>query len=85
MPSQGSCYDPAKFGVGTMVRLASRPVLEGFLRPAWKFHHPLSADQLEYGERSAKVLSTAMYHGGDVLYTLEGVPGIWHERCLEAV
>jgi hypothetical protein len=23
------------------------------------------------------------YHGGDVLYTLTGVRGIWHEQCLE--
>ena len=22
------------------------------------------------------------YHGGDVLYELEGVPGVWHEVCL---
>jgi hypothetical protein len=22
------------------------------------------------------------YHGGDPLYSLDGVPGVWHERCL---
>ena len=22
------------------------------------------------------------YHGGDVLYVLENVPGTWHEDCL---
>jgi hypothetical protein len=22
------------------------------------------------------------YHGGDVLYTLDGIPGLWHEQCL---
>ena len=84
-PSQGSYYDPVIFRVGTMVRIASRPVLEGLLRPTYKYHHPLSPDQLEYAGQSAKVLTTAMYHGGDVLYTLEGIPGIWHERILEAV
>ena len=78
-------YDPARFDVGTMVRIASRPTLEAFARPTWRFHHPLSHDQLEYGERSASVLTTSMYHGGDVLYTLEGIPGIWHEQCLTGV
>lgn len=24
------------------------------------------------------------YHGGDELYWLKGVPGVWHERCLKA-
>jgi hypothetical protein len=80
-----SYYDPAKYRKGVVVRIATRPALEAFLRPTWKFHHPLHPEQLEYGGRSAKVQTSAMYHGGDVLYELEGVPGIWHERCLEAV
>jgi hypothetical protein len=25
----------------------------------------------------------AGHHGGDELYKLKGVPGIWHEQCLE--
>jgi hypothetical protein len=28
------------------------------------------------------VTSVRYYHGGDVLYELEGIPGIWHEACL---
>jgi hypothetical protein len=31
--------------------------------------------------RAAKVKSIGYYHGGDVLYQLEGVPGIWQEQC----
>jgi len=78
-------YDPAKYHKGSVVRIAPRVSLEPFLHPTWKFHHPLHPDQLEYGGRTAKVVTSAMYHGGDVLYELEAVPGIWHERCLEAV
>jgi hypothetical protein len=24
----------------------------------------------------------AFYHGGDVLYTLDDIPGTWHEACM---
>jgi hypothetical protein len=27
-------------------------------------------------------VSVGFYHGGDVLYVLEGIPGVWHESCL---
>ena len=66
---------------GTEVRVADLPTLERF-RSEWKYHHPLSIEQLEYATREAKVSTVGYYHGGDVLYTLEGVPGIWHEACL---
>ena len=78
-------YDPAKYRRGLTVRVAPRSALEAFLRPTWKLHHPLLPEQLEYGGLTGKVLWTAMYHGGDVLYELEGIPGIWHEQCLAAV
>jgi hypothetical protein len=80
-----SAYDPAKYHKGSVVRIAPRAALEAFLRPTWKLHHPLVPAQLEYGGCTAKVFTSAMYHGGDVLYELEDIPGIWHERCLEAV
>jgi hypothetical protein len=28
------------------------------------------------------VAAIGYYHGGDVLYTLNDIPGIWHEQCL---
>jgi hypothetical protein len=31
------------------------------------------------------VRDVGFYHGGDVLYHLDGAPGIWHEVCLHAV
>jgi hypothetical protein len=84
MATPTSYYDPAKYKEGAVVRVASRSALEAFLK-SWKLHHPLQQTQLEYAGRSAKVLKSGMYHGGDVLYELEGIPGIWHELCLEAV
>jgi hypothetical protein len=66
------------------VRVRSRATLERYLRPEWKFHNPLDAQQLEHAGRIAKVRHVGYYHGGDELYDLEGVPGAWHEGCLEA-
>ncbi len=74
-------YDEGAYPEGTLVRIAPRAELDAFL-DTWKFHHKLQADQLQYADRTARVCWIGYYHGGDVLYQLEGVPGIWHERCL---
>jgi hypothetical protein len=74
-------FDPAKFPDGSRVRIAARPALEEFSR-TWKFHHKLQSEQLDYAGRVAKVANSGMYHGGDIIYRLEDVPGMWHERCL---
>jgi hypothetical protein len=71
-----------KFPVGTIVRIANRDALEDFM-PTWKFHNRLQPDQLAFASKTGKIKSVGFYHGGDVLYEIEGVPGIWHERCLE--
>jgi len=76
-------YDPAKYRIGTTVRVADRATLDEFCR-SWKLHHPLQRAQLKYAGRTAKVSRSFMYHGGDVLYELKGVLGVWHERLLEA-
>ena len=81
--SPTSYYDPAKYAVGASVRIKSRSDLEAFMR-TWKHHHPLQSEQLEYAGHIANVSTSAMYHGGDVLYQLSGIPGIWHEVCLDA-
>jgi hypothetical protein len=70
-----------QFPVGTCVQIASKEQLEGFWR-SWQYHHPLTVEQLAFAGRPAVVRSVGFYHGGDVLYELEGIPGIWHERCL---
>lgn len=70
-----------RFAVGILVRVMSRPDLERFAIE-WKWHHPLQKEQLSFAEAVAKVREVSFYHGGDVLYSLDGVPGIWHEKCL---
>jgi len=72
-----------EFPKGSTVKIASRPSLENFLR-TWKLHNKLKPDQLNYAGQLAEVESVGFYHGGDELYKLKGVPGVWHEQCLEA-
>jgi hypothetical protein len=71
-----------QFPVGSNVRVVSRQKLERF-KSDWKFHHPLMGEQFEYAGKVFGVEKTSFYHGGDVLYTLSGASGIWHEQCLE--
>jgi hypothetical protein len=70
-----------EFPAGTRVRVVDRPALEHFAQ-RWKFHNALQADQISYAGRTATVATVGFYHGGDELYSLEGIPGVWHEVCL---
>jgi hypothetical protein len=72
----------AEYPKGSKVRLAPRQMLEDFLR-TWKYHNKLHAEQLEYAGQIAEVEEIGFYHGGDEIYKLKGVPGVWHESCLE--
>jgi hypothetical protein len=76
----GKPYE-ALFSEGERVKIAAGDVLERF-HNTWEHHHKLEAKQLPYAGRVARVASVGYYHGGDVLYQLEGIPGIWHECCL---
>lgn len=78
---QNRPYDPAKYKAGWLVRTAPKSELEAFSK-TWKYHHPLQPEQLAFAGAAAKVKRSLMYHGGDMLYELEGIPGIWHEQCL---
>jgi len=80
--SSSKPYDPAKYHTGLLVRTAQRPELEAFMA-SWKLHNPLQTEQLAFSGSTAKVKASFMYHGGYVLYQLEGIPGIWHEQCLQ--
>jgi hypothetical protein len=73
----------AEFEVGSTVRIADREFLEEFAR-TWKYHHKLRPEQLAYHGRIVRVTHASVYHGGDELYELERIPGIWHEQCLSA-
>jgi hypothetical protein len=80
MNDQSSPYKEA-FPIGTTIRVADRAFLERFMNE-WKHHHKLQSKQLLYADREATVKAVAFYHGGDAVYTLEGVPGQWLEPCL---
>ena len=73
----------ALFPEGTLVEIVSREELERF-RDQWRLHHKLEPEQLACAGKSGRVSSVGYYHGGDVLYLVEGIPGIWHECCLNA-
>lgn len=70
-----------QFPVGTRVQIAPQERLDEFKR-SWRYHHPLTAEQLAFAGQPAVVRKVGFYHGGDVLYELEGIPGMWHEQCL---
>jgi hypothetical protein len=72
----------ATFPEGTRVRVISRTALERFAHE-WKYHHKLLPEQMEFAGATATVKKVSLYHGGDQLYVLEKVPGIWNEPCLE--
>lgn len=69
------------FPVGTEVLIANQGFLEDFVA-SWKYHHKLQPEQLAYANRVAKVKEVAFYHAGDPMYTLESIPGLWLEQCL---
>ncbi len=71
-----------KFPNGTSVRIADLPTLQEFHR-TWKYHNKLQDSQLAYHDHIAVVKQVGFYHGGDALYELDGVPGVWHECCLQ--
>ena len=73
----------AEFEVGSEVRIADRAFLQEFL-DAGQYHNELEPEQLEYAGRVARVQTVTFFHGGDEIYTLEGIPGVWHEECLRA-
>ena len=81
----GTTKGPYKeeFPVGIFVRIAAREELENFHR-VWRHHHPLEERQIAFAGKVAKVKEVSFYHGGDELYVLEDIPGIWHEHCLKA-
>ena len=74
-------YQP-DFPEGTAVRVKDREFLEQFARE-WRLHNPLQPNQLDFAGVVTTVTAVGFYHGGDELYSLNNVPGIWHEQCLQ--
>jgi hypothetical protein len=71
------------YPVGTVVCIADRRLLDAF-RTSWKYHHKLNKEQLEFAGRVTTVADVGFYHGGDPIYSLTDVPGLWLEQCLRA-
>ena len=69
--------------MGTKVVVAPLPDLEKF-RLNWRLHNPLTESQLQFAGAVARVKAVGFYHGGDVLYELRKIPGVWHEVCLRS-
>ena len=69
------------FPIGSEVRIADLKYLREF-QGTWKYHNKLQPGQLAYAGITAVVARVGYYHGGDVLYSLRGIPGLWHEQCL---
>jgi hypothetical protein len=74
-------YEP-DFPVGTIVRIKDIGDLLAF-QQAWDYHNPLRDEQLTYASRTATISEVGFYHGGDEVYVLAGIAGVWHEECLE--
>jgi hypothetical protein len=72
-----------QFPVGSEVEIADRNFLEAFAS-SWKLHHALDPGQIAYAGQTSSVRKVGFYHGGDVLYELDAIPGIWHEACLRS-
>jgi hypothetical protein len=75
-------YEP-EYPEGTLVVVADRQALERFMSE-WNYHNKLQPEQIPFAGHQARVTNVNFYHGGDELYVLDGVPGIWHEQCLRA-
>jgi hypothetical protein len=72
-----------RFPVGSRVRIADHAALDKF-RTDWQYNNPLTQEQLAYASSESEVQELGFYHGGEVLYQLKNIPGVWHETCLVA-
>lgn len=72
----------ARYPAGTWVRIVPRHDLETFAR-AWFSRHDFQPEQLAYAGRLAQVRDVPCYYAGDALYHCNGIPGMWHEDCLQ--
>ena len=79
-PTEPVPYKEA-FPVGATVRIADSSYLEEFKR-TWQYHHKLSPGQLRYANTITTIKKVSFYHGGDAIYELTDIPGLWLEPCL---
>ena len=73
----------AAFSIGASVRIKERTELERFARD-WTSTNSLTPHQFCDAGVAGVVDSVAFDDGGNPLYTLERIGGIWHEENLVA-
>jgi hypothetical protein len=78
-----TCLYHEAFPKDSTVKIADRAFLENFLQ-TWMLHNKLKPGQLNYAGLVTAVESVGFYHGGDELYKLKDVSGIWHKQCLNS-
>ena len=66
------------------MQIRDRAGLETF-RASRRFHNSLQPEQLAWAGRRGRVNQVGLYHGGDPLYSLHDLAGVWHESCLKAI
>ena len=69
--------------VGTIVRIVERPALEASLRSPDPRARP-EPEQFEGAGRSTRVVSVQL-GGGEPLYRLDGLPGLWRADWLRPI
>ena len=72
-----------QFEAGDDVEIVDRETLEE-LRDHWKYVARPTEDQMRYAGLKTKVKRPTFYHGGYVLYELEGAPGSWLSPTIKA-
>ncbi len=77
--------DNSSSGARAIVRTKPRGYLEHHRETKSVLHHPPDEQQLEYGGREALVKTVLEYHGGELVYELEEIPGLWRFDCIEEV
>lgn len=65
-----------RYVAGDEVQIVDRQTLEDF-RAFWKYVARPTEDQLAFAGVKTRVRQPTFYHGGYVLYELEGAPGPW--------
>jgi hypothetical protein len=76
MPNYHSAFNGSE-----NVSIADIEALREFQK-TWKWHHPLSDEQLAYAGKHDWIKIVSYYHGGTPLYEFASIPGFWHESCL---
>jgi hypothetical protein len=68
---------------GENVKIKPPEFLRQYLAPDWRWHNPLDSDNLKFAGGVFAVVDIGYFHGGEVMYELQGIRGFWHEDSVE--